>query len=585
MLGTHFVTSLRTRPRRARVLAAPIARIARITPAALVAAALLTLAAPAPAADIWVGSSCPTTSIANALVGALGPDDDTIRIVGDLSNVDQNFVNWDPDTVGSITILGRHTTCGSTQRNGPRSEISGDASGPVFDISATSGNESVVTLDGLTIRDANNAYAVVANGSGANLTIRDSEISFSDGGLQVMNGADVEIDVDVSIRLNDVGSGQGGGINCLGSGSTVALGAIVRENDAGTGGGIAVQTGCVVTLRDGAYVILNDATWGGGIAVLNTGSTVITDPGLTFGIRIDDNTALQEGGGVWVVNSGSMVLQETWVRGNEAGDEGGGAYVDASGLFVMDRGDSFCVARRCSWLEGNTLASEGFGSAVFAGGNSTVNLYQTYIENHTGLNQRGFVLYAEDPGTTMRVESSQLWNNHTWALFRAVGNAVINPRWVSAALNDYRNILNNIVSSAGATTDTTGIVTIEASILQNHDTFFSQGGGSVTASCSYLTTSGGLAGGTTTLQTGTNPGFLDAPRGDLRVYTSSPTVDRCHTFAPTQRDLEHKLRGFDEPGIGFPGDVHDWGAFEATGLFFADGFESGNTSAWSDTVP
>ncbi len=68
-------------------------------------------------------------------------------------------------------------------------------------------------------------------------------------------------------------------------------------------------------------------------------------------------------------------------------------------------------------------------------------------------------------------------------------------------------------------------------------------------------------------------------------------MDYCDTFyyEPTQADADFELRGFDRPenangSPGVSGGTFDIGYDEVWPLF-ADGFESGTTSAWSSSVP
>jgi len=66
------------------------------------------------------------------------------------------------------------------------------------------------------------------------------------------------------------------------------------------------------------------------------------------------------------------------------------------------------------------------------------------------------------------------------------------------------------------------------------------------------------------------------PGSDYHHLRGSPAIDNGEVLADVTRDLEGTPRPF--------GPMHDIGAYEAGGLF-ADGFESGDTSAWSLSVP
>jgi len=55
---------------------------------------------------------------------------------------------------------------------------------------------------------------------------------------------------------------------------------------------------------------------------------------------------------------------------------------------------------------------------------------------------------------------------------------------------------------------------------------------------------------------------------------------------PNDLDIDHHAYAIDVPGVdhGTTGGTYDVGADELE-FIFADGFESGNTSAWSAAVP
>ena len=86
---------------------------------------------------------------------------------------------------------------------------------------------------------------------------------------------------------------------------------------------------------------------------------------------------------------------------------------------------------------------------------------------------------------------------------------------------------------------------------------------------------------------GTDPGFTDLAAQDFSPAQGSPLIDAGGTLHPdTDPDhlpvwqyRPHQL-GFPRPNDG----ARDLGAFEY-GLLFSDGFEGGDTSAWSATTP
>jgi parallel beta-helix repeat protein len=93
-----------------------------------------------------------------------------------------------------------------------------------------------------------------------------------------------------------------------------------------------------------------------------------------------------------------------------------------------------------------------------------------------------------------------------------------------------------------------------------------------------------------------DPLFVDPLNGDYRLSAGSPAIDAGDNTAVPEgvyTDLEGNHRFWDDPatpdtGFGEPPNV-DMGAYEFPGVpfsrIFADGFELGNTEAWSVVVP
>ena len=72
----------------------------------------------------------------------------------------------------------------------------------------------------------------------------------------------------------------------------------------------------------------------------------------------------------------------------------------------------------------------------------------------------------------------------------------------------------------------------------------------------------------------------------MGFHPSSPAIDSCDTFSytPLDSDFDLDARGFDLVSVPNLLGPFDRGADEVVPLF-ANGFESGNTSAWSSTSP
>ena len=138
---------------------------------------------------------------------------------------------------------------------------------------------------------------------------------------------------------------------------------------------------------------------------------------------------------------------------------------------------------------------------------------------------------------------------------------------------------------------TNATATLNSSVFYpNLPVFLGSGGALSEVDCLILSNTSGLPGGATFISTA-DPLFANPIVGNLRLRTDSPAVDYCDTlgYAPLHFDGDHEARGFDlasnpngTPGVN--GGLFDLG-FDEVRPLFADGFFSGNTSAWSSAVP
>jgi hypothetical protein len=223
-----------------------------------------------------------------------------------------------------------------------------------------------------------------------------------------------------------------------------------------------------------------------------------------------------------------------------------------------------------------------------------LRLYQTSLgANGIDLDEPyGSVLYAEGAGSSIRTESVEVWGSGgASAVFQAESGASLDVAYTTVALNRYVSG-GSIVDAQGMRLGGTGTEgRIYTSIFHPTGQFVATNGASFgTVDCLITSTAIGLPAFASEVYTA-NPGYNDLGGGDLRVGSESPAVDFCDTFlyAPTQADLDGRARGYDVPGNpnGSPGPVggrYDAGAYELH-VLFADGFETGNTSRWSDALP
>ena len=544
---------------------------------------------PASGAIFYVGSgaSCDTSTLDGA-VGAAAftiGEDDEIRVTSTLSNISRELRNFDPTTIGAITIRGGYADCSGTPNASGYGALLGFGSDPVLEIVAD-GATSKVTLRDMIISRFGVGRGVTVTGGDAQLFLEGTRIEFNDGGGISTNGP-VLVDIDrfSEIQNNDSFGEPGGGISCTGSRIVVA-GDIVDNHTTSSGGGIYADAGCDVVLEGGARFLFNTAGWGGAVALssasdLGTGDDTHLAPPL-----LNLNSAVHQGGGIYAIYSSDVTLQNVVLQANSAGQRGGAIYVDNDSDLILYRGAERCPPPACTGLFNNELTgSPGFreGIAVYAGGGSSVGIFQTQIQGHLELDRRGHPLFATDAGTTMNLESVTLYGNHAQSLLTARDGAAIVAAFMTTASNTYY-VAGVPTPSAGGVASGGSTIEIYSSIWTDHGDFSVDATSTIRADC-FLTES--LEGTSTSSRSFfLDPMLVNPAAGDLRPEPSSPAVDFCDTslYTPLVRDLDHQVRGWDVPTKPNYVGPYDLGAYER-GLLLADGFESGGTAEWSMTVP
>lgn len=161
--------------------------------------------------------------------------------------------------------------------------------------------------------------------------------------------------------------GNGGGIYArLGTSKVIIDGGSITNNEAKTGGGVAVEAWCPIDLSGGNIEKNKAEGSGGGIAV--------TDGILTVtGGRIEENVSQGDGGGIAVIANGTINLKGGSIKKNTAQGNGGGIAFAGKGnafrgLFMQD-GDGEITE--------NMAAKDGGGVAV------TGDTYQVVIDKGT----------------------------------------------------------------------------------------------------------------------------------------------------------------------------------------------------------
>ena len=546
---------------------------------------------PAGAATYHVGGAgCTHPTIAAALLSAaFSPEDDLIILTRTVSytNVQLTLTNWNPATTGTLTLAGGVDDCGGLTFSGTTT-LAGNGSDPVITVSTTASQVSNVTLSRLRIHGGSRGLDVSGD---SEVGLFNSELYANGTGLRVTSGGRVEIDTFVGIHDNS-GALFGGGIHCADPTSEVTLHGVVYSNQAtSAGGGIFASNFCQLNLAEGGYVQLNAAPLGGGI-YLQTGARMDGGGGAIYGARVTGNIASNAGGGFYIQGASGgarATLSSVLIDDNTAANLGGGVALVGGGLMDLERSSasSNCPSPpRCASLSGNSLSAGGLGSAAYVAGGSHLTLAHAFIEQNSGPGEAGFVLFAEGAGSAMSLEGVQLWDNRTVSLFQAENAAHIEAGFVSAARNDY--LIGGVPpywNSRGAQASGGATVEIFTSILDDQRPFTTTTGGIVDVGCVLLDTLDGATIFSNTM-VGADPRFLNAAAGNLRLRLDSPAIDSCNeeVYAPVYLDLDLEQRGFDFTSIPNILGPYDRGADEIRPLF-ADGFESGDPSQWSSTVP
>lgn len=559
------------------------------------ALALFTLATGSsvlPAAIFKVGSdgACTHATITAALVASLAAGADEIRIARNQTYTNQyiHLTDWSPGTVGAVTLAGGYDTCADTTASGDTT-IGGQATNPVVEVDTGSQPTSEVTLRNLQLTGSGEEGLRVEAGGLVTTSVMRLQ-SNGTGGAVVVDGGDLVIDIQSEISLN-----TGPGITCF-TGSQVDTAAHIHDNSATAGGGIVAGSSCDMNIRPSSWIAGNDATLGGGVYA-SSGAIVDIDGvlGGGFGTKVADNNATDQGGGIYATGATTTVtIKNSAVTGNVAGLEGGGIWAGLGAKVIMDRVDGPCFTpTRCSDLSGNGITQENQyvpGAAVRAESGADVEIYQTIAEgNHVTANSDGgSVFYVTGAGSTLTAEGIRLWNNQECdALFEGQNSAQLSIAFVTAS----RNVWNGGFDASPVALTTNATATLNSSVFYpNLPVILGSGGALSEVDCLILSNTSGLPGGATFVST-SDPLFVSAVAGNLRVSPNSPAVDYCDAFAyvPQHFDGDHEARGFDlasnangTPGVS--GGIYDLG-FDEVRPLFADGFESNNTAAWSAVVP
>lgn len=554
-----------------------------------VAASVLFVTSGAGAATFTVGAEagCSSNSIPGALLLSIlnGPGLDVIRIAENQSYSGQNIVISNQ----SVSLIGGYSSCSDTTAGGQTIlSGAGGSSDPVIEIMGTDNGTRQVELVNLEISGGEDGGVVI---SGANIvSIQDSLItgnqSMSGGGIWLdgADGAVLTLAPDAGVVANNADHllGFGGGIYCEGGG-TIILEGLVANNDAWFGGGVSL-IGCTMNDYAGGAlrgIVGNTASLGGGIYAAAS-STVNLYGNSQHPAIVSSNVASQWGGGIWTVGGTSLAVKDSWIFDNDAGKFAGGVGVSQGSTFFMDRtyGADCHTADRCSKLSGNRVTRSPYrGGAVYIEEGCTADIRQTYLEGNDAL--FGSVAWVEGPGAQLLLEGDVIAGNDGNEAIAQSDGALLRAAYVTSH--------GNTAFYYNASGDTS--TQILSSVINDSGVW---GGGVSGAShlydCLVVAAAWTLENpGSFVLEA--DPLFRDIAGWDFHLTAASPAIDYCDTFlyTPTETDIDGETRGIDLASVANNLGPFDAGADEwsegAANRIFTDGFESGNTSAWSDVLP
>ena len=401
-------------------------------------------------------------------------------------------------------------------------EISAEADGRPVTVVDT--QDELVVLDGLLLTDGD--YTGLGNPSGlSNHVCRSGGDEDCGGGLYVYDSALHLLDSEVRGNVASTVAGDGGGIYLWDAREVTIEGTTVADNDGGyTGGGLSVIVqDYPLTIRETTF-LGNVASRGGGVDLATNINALVRFEDCTF----RENTAQDnKGGGLYArltANGTVLELERVVVDDNKAWEQGKGVYLDAAGSVSPEASLVNVLFSTNLAVDGAPAATE---DAVLAIAPNFTSLSVTLAHLTAGPNQAPTFLYAKpdtNPGRTVEVTAANL------------------------LLSGFQNGFAGEEEGDGeATIEHTN--TLLYDVVNQHWT----------------------VAGTPTF-TSVNPvigdPLLDA---EYRLQTGSAAID-TGADAGVTFDIDHGSRPFGAaPDIG----IDEFGAI------FADGFESGDTAAWT----
>jgi len=284
-------------------------------------------------------------------------------------------------------------------------------------------------------------------------------------------------------------------------------------------------------------------------------------------------TGSDPGGGV-LVSGGSLVMRGATIAGNEAG-VGGGLAVDGGALYLYD-----------STVRGNLAGDAGGGLAILSAPD-VAWISSSTLSGNAAVRGGGLLIGADAPLTLL---NSTLSGN----LATAEGGGLLVDAPGAEASIDFTTITRNVAPLGAGFSIANGAANLHGSLAgDNVDGTDCAASGILDASGANLDTDGScaaLAGGSVTTVASLGLSGLGSHGGPTKTHlplAGSPALDG----APDCLTSRGSLLVVDQRGLprptddgGGPAAECDLGSVEG-GPLFLDGFESGDTAAWSATSP
>ncbi len=523
---------------------------------------------------------CDSTSIQGAVVAA--DPGDTVQILSSSAHTESDiYLNKDVAIAGfgiSNTIVQGDATVGAATESvfvvvsGAQVTMQSLTirRGGGFDGGGVRILEGDVTLDAVSVSE----HEVSGNGGGvyvadgATLDVTGGEISSNKasrgGGIYNLGGAEF-VNVNVASNRADL---RGGGIFNGGSldlrSTDISNNRVESWTSYPEGGGI-YHTGTSLSIQD-SLIVSNQidglSGGGGGLDLKGTGTTTIT------GTRFSSNKVHSGRGGGIRVRSGNLVIEDCIVISNDA-TWGGGLYLN-SGPSESTRISHTVVAA-------NNAAA---GGGIWIESSGSTHLENSTVSGNDAPDDGGGV-YVSGYSAGVHIASSTISDNMADSDSDGNGDGGGIFIWATATVGLRNTIIGD--NSDGSTYPPNPVAPDCVGTFQSAGYNLVENLGSPLPAC-------GFDGDTTGNLIGIDPALLPladngGPTQTHALGPGSPAIDAGNPVgcvdpdgAPLDVDQRHGIRQ----------DRCDIGAFELDaelGLIFTDGFESGDVTGWSSSVP